>query len=143
MADYFTHFSCVLQVGSAENAAAAELIRKKLAQEIDREEHSALGFDMDMDREAGPDKLLISSPGYGDPEHVIKFVLRCAEAFGLKGRWGFCWAYTCSRLRFDGFGGGTHVLDLGTRESVADVDCSDFLAREIAREPTNGLEVAS
>ena len=26
----------------------------------------------------------------GEPEHVTRFVLRCAEAFDLKGVWGFC-----------------------------------------------------
>lgn len=140
MADYFTHFSCVLQVGSAENVAAAELILEKLAEEVDREEGSNLGFDVDVDCEAGPDKLVISSSGYGDPEHVIKFARRCAETFGLKGRWGFCWAYTCSRLRF---GGGAHVLDLGTRETVSYVDYSAFLERALAGEATNAVELAS
>ena len=70
--------------------------------------------------------------GDGNPEHVIAFVLRCAEAFGLTGRWGFAWGLSCSRPRLDGFGGGAHVLDLGRRETVAWVDCEHWLAERLA-----------
>jgi hypothetical protein len=127
MADLFTQFSCLLHVGTAENAAAAELIRGELAGDLDREEEVSLGFDMEADHESGPGTLWIYSDGYGDPEHVVRFVLRCAEAFSLSGKWGFCWSYTCSRPTLDGFGGGAHVLDLATRMTVADLDCSTFV----------------
>jgi hypothetical protein len=131
MADYFTSFSCVLHVATVENAAAAELIRGKLAAELDREEGASLGFDMAVDHESGPGVLWIYSEGYGDPEHVIRFVLRCAEAFVLSGKWGFCWSHTCSRPRLDGFGGGAHVVDLLSRATIADLDCSAFVAERI------------
>ena len=36
--------------------------------------------------------LWIHADEYGDPEHVTRFVLRCAEAFDLEGVWGFCWS---------------------------------------------------
>ena len=58
----------------------------------------------------------------GDPQQVILFVQRCAEAFGLTGRWGFQWANACSRPRVNAFGGGAHVLDLETRETIAWTD---------------------
>ena len=67
----------------------------------------------------------------GDPQTVITFVLRCAEAFDLKGRWGFQWANTCSRPRIDAFGGGAHVLDLATRETIAWTSTSGWLARTL------------
>ena len=54
----------------------------------------------------------------GVPERLIQFVKRCAAEFGLTGRWGFQYANTCSRPRVDGFGGGAHVLDLATGETV-------------------------
>ena len=56
--------------------------------------------------------------GTGDPEHVIQFVKRCAAEFGLTGLWGMQYANTCSKPRVDGFGGGAHVLDLATGETV-------------------------
>ena len=53
---------------------------------------------------------------------------RCAAAFGLTGRWGFQYANTCSRPRVDAFGGGAHVLDLATGETVAWTYTSGWLA---------------
>ena len=65
----------------------------------------------------------------GDPAHVIQFVQRCAAAFGLSGRWGFQYANTSSRPRLDGFGGGAHVLDLATGETVAWIYTDGWLAQ--------------
>ena len=45
-------------------------------------------------------------------------MLRCAKEFCLTGLWGMQYANTCSRPRIDGFGGGAHVLDLATGETV-------------------------
>lgn len=84
MADYFTQFSCIFDVGSAENAAAADAIRSELAAELDRDEGADLGFEMEVDHEHGPGALWISSDEQGEPEHVMRFVLRCAEAFDLR-----------------------------------------------------------
>ena len=127
MADYFTQFSCMFDVGSAENAARAEAIRREQAEALTEAEGGDLGFDMQYDPDCGLGALWISSDGFGEPEHVIAFVLACAEAFDLTGRWGFVWAQTCSRPRLDGFGGGAHVLDLGARRSLAWTDCNHWL----------------
>jgi hypothetical protein len=85
MADYFCQFSCVLDVGSPESAEHADAIRGELAAELDRHEGAALGFEMEVDHETGPGALWIHADEYGDPEHVTRFVLRCAEAFALEG----------------------------------------------------------
>jgi hypothetical protein len=127
VAEYFTQFSCIFYVGSAENAERAEAIRGELAADLYREEGGYLGFIMSVDHEHGPGALHICSEDYGEPEHVIRFVLRCAEALGLQGIWGFAWALTCSRPRLDAFGGGAHVIDLGRRATVADLDCADWV----------------
>jgi hypothetical protein len=131
MANYFCQFSCLLDVGSSESADHADAIRGELAAELDRHEGAALGFEMEIDHETGPGALWIYSDEYGEPEHVTRFVLRCAEAFDLKGAWGFCWSLTCSKPRIDAFGGGGLVLDLTTREAVASVDCTDWLAHRM------------
>lgn len=144
MADYFTQFSCMFDVGSADNAARAEAIRRRQADELNAAEGCDLGFEMEIDTVSGPGALWISSDGYGEPEHVIAFVLACAEAFGLTGRWGFTWALTCSKPRLDGFGGGAQVLDLGTRKSPAWTDCDHWLAAMIdpATDPDEGVASA-
>ena len=70
----------------------------------------------------------------GDPERLIQFVKRCAVEFGLTGRWGFQYANTCSKPRLDGFGGGAHVLDLATGETVDWIYTDGWLAETIAGE---------
>lgn len=127
MADYFTRFSCIFDVEFAENAASADEIRGELAAELDRHEGVALGFTMQVANEHGPGAVWPRSDEYGEPEHLIRFVLRCAEVFNLTGRWGFTLSLSCSKPRLDAFGGGAHALDLGKRQTLEDIDCSAWL----------------
>jgi hypothetical protein len=64
MADYFTQFSCIFDVGSAENAALAATIYGELAVELDQEEGTDLGFEFEVDLEHGSGALR-------DPGHRI------------------------------------------------------------------------
>ncbi len=73
MADYFTHFACLLDTGSTENVVKARAIYRDYADELNGEDLS------------------------------IAFAQRCGQALGLTGRWGFQYAHTCSRPRIDGF----------------------------------------
>ena len=128
MADYFTHFSCLLDVGTPDNAARALDLFRAFREAADREDPPSDGFLLSIQPEHGGSQLWIYDDVTGDPERVIQFVLRCAEAFDLTGRWGFQWANTCSRPRVSAFGGGAHVLDLGTRQTVAWSDTDGWLA---------------
>ena len=127
MADYNTQFSCIFDVGTSENATSADGIRQQLEASIGETDDCELGFEMEFDPARSPGTLWIYSDGYGEPEHVITFVLACAEAFDLSGRWGFTWALTCSKPRLDGFGGGAQLVDLGARKSLAWLDCDHWL----------------
>jgi hypothetical protein len=132
MADHFTKFSCVLDVGSAKNALRATQIRDELASEIDRDEDVSLGFDIAFDAPPSNGRIILYSEDFGETEHVIMFVRRCAESFGLTGRWGFDWAYDCSKARLDAFGGGACLLDLGSGEVISTLTTSEWLERELA-----------
>lgn len=132
MADYFTHFSCLLDVRTPRNAARALELYNQLSAEGTSEDPPSDGFLLSIEPSHGGSQLWIRDDVTGDPEHVIDFVLRCAEAFDLTGRWGFQWANTCSRPRLDSFGGGAHVLDLGTRKTVAWIDTAGWLHRTIS-----------
>jgi hypothetical protein len=132
MADYYTQFSCILDVGTAENAARAEIIHDELAAEPDSQEGESPGFAMDAGRESGTGALWIHSDEHGNPEHVIQFVLRYAAELQLGGLWGFTWSLSCSKPRLDAFGGGAHVLDLTTGATIADIDCSHFVCEHVA-----------
>ena len=138
MADYFTQFSCMFDVLTEANAARALQIRDEQAEALETAEGIDLGFACEHDPDSGPGALWISSDGYGEPEHVIAFVLACAEAFDLKGRWGFTWALTCSKPRLDGYGGGAQVIDLAARCSVGWTDCDHWLAMAIDAETPPG-----
>ncbi len=134
MANYYTHFSCLLDVGTPENAARALDLYNALSQENQAEDPPSEGFLVSIEPEHGGTQLWMRHDETGDPEHVIQFVKRCATAFGLTGRWGFQYALTCSRPRPDGFGGGAHVIDLATGETVAWTYTDGWLAAVLAGE---------
>lgn len=143
MADDYTLFSATLPIGSAANIAPALALYEQLADELANQDE-VIGFIAEAAHAEGEEAAslwLHDAAGDGDPEHVIAFALRCAEAFGLTGRWGFVWALTCSKPRLDGFGGGAQVLDLGQRKSLAWMDCEYWLAAALDPEtdPTGGI----
>ncbi len=131
MADFYTHFSCLLDVGSPDNAARALDIYQAFMEDAAREEVPSDGFLLSVQPDLGATKLWIHDDATGDPQQAIDFVLRCAEAFALTGRWGFQWANTCSRPRINAFGGGAHVLDLEKRTTVTWTDTNGWLARTL------------
>jgi hypothetical protein len=110
MADYFTHFSCLLDVGAPENAALALDLYNALSAEGASEDPPSEGFLLSIQPEHGGTNLWMRDDVTGDPERLIQFVKRCAAAFSLTGRWGFQYANTCSKPRLDGFGGGAVPL---------------------------------
>jgi hypothetical protein len=134
MTDYFTHFSCLLDVGTPENAAKALDLYTSLYAEGESEDALSECFLLSIQPEHGGSRLWMRDDVTGDTERLIEFVKRCAAEFDLKGLWGFQYADTCSKPRLDGFGGGAHVLDLTTGETVAWIDTDGWLAELVARE---------
>lgn len=135
MADYFTHFSCLLDLRSPEAALAAHRLFVQLrAEDADRDEPLASGFELSVLEGEAAHLLWIHDGGSGDVEQVISFVLRLADAFNLSGLWGFDYANTCSRPRLDAFGGGAHVIDLGARKSIGWISTQEWLAVALSGE---------
>ncbi len=128
MADYYTHFSCLLDVGTPENAARALELYNALSEQNADEDPPSEGFLLSIQPEHGGTQLWMHDGGTGDPEHVIRFVRRCAAEFGLSGLWGMQYANTCSKPRVDGFGGGAHVIDLATGETVDWISTDGWLS---------------
>ena len=131
MADYFTHFSCVLDVGTPDNAARALDLYPACMEQAARAGALAGGFLVSVHPDPGGTKLWMHDRISGDPLQVIIFVQRCAEVFGLTGQWGFQWANTCSQPQINAFSGGAHVLDLATRKPVAWIHTNGWLARAV------------
>jgi hypothetical protein len=132
MADYFTQFSCLLDVGTPQNAARALEIYKADCADGALEAQFSNGFFASIPSEDGGAQLWIRDEGAGDPESVIRFVEICAAEFGLSGRWGFQYSNMCSKPRLDGFGGGAHVLNLATGETIAWIDTENWIVQTIA-----------
>jgi len=129
MADYFTHFSCLLDVGTPDKAACALALFQSLREaDQDAEDPEVAGFDLVRQDAPEGSTLWIHDDDHGDVEAVIRFVLRLAEEFDLTGLWGFQYALTCSRPRLDAFGGGAHVIDLGARKSIGWTSSQEWLA---------------
>lgn len=108
MADFYTQFSCIFDLGTAENATCAELIRGELAAKLDRHEGESLGFQMEVDHESGSGVLRIHSDECGSPEHVIRFVPRCAGDLKLGGPWASPGAILVRNHGSTLFGAGPH-----------------------------------
>ena len=129
MADYFTHFSCLLDVGSPDKAARALALFQELrAADQDADDPDVAGFDLMRQDAPEGSSLWIHDDGNGDVEAVIRFVLRLAEELDLTGPWGFQYSLTCSRPRLEAFGGGAHAIDLGARKSIGWSSTQEWLA---------------
>ena len=132
MTDYLTRFSCLLDVGTAANAARAFDIYAALMAENAREAPPAEPFLLSLTPEHGAARLWLRDPGSADPQLLITFVARCAEAFALTGRWGFQCAGIASNPVVDGFSGGAHVLDLATGRTIDWMNSGRWLAEHLA-----------
>ena len=112
MADYFTHFSCVLDVGTAEKAVAALDLFLRLREKdgaSDNPEFS--GFALSLQDGPGSSVLWFHDDGQGDVEGVIRFVLRLAEDLDLTGLWGF--DYALCRIRHKAYYAGIRIMPHG------------------------------
>lgn len=78
MADYFTHFSCLLDVGTPKNAARALDLYNRLSEEGASEEPPSEGFLLSIQPEHGGTNLWMRDDVTGDPERLIQFVKLCA-----------------------------------------------------------------
>lgn len=141
MADYFTQFSCVLDVGTPDKAVTALDLFLRLREEDEASDDPEVsGFALSLPDGPGSSVLWFHDDGQGDVEGVIRFVLRLAEALDLTGLWGFDYAHTCSRPRLEAFGGGAHVIDLAARKSLGWLSTHEWLTAALNGEDINELE---
>ena len=135
MADYFTHFSCLIDVGGADKAdRALALFHDLRAADQDADDPEVSGFTLARQDAPEGSPLWIHDDEHGDVEAVIRFVLRLANELDLTGLWGFQYGLTCSRSRLDAFGGGAHVIDLGARKSIGWPSTQEWLASALNEE---------
>jgi len=86
MADYFTLFSCLIDVGTPDNAARAVAIFRSLrAADQDADDPEVAGFTLLHQDAPEGSTIWIHDDEHGDVEAVIRFVLRLAEDLDLTG----------------------------------------------------------
>ena len=89
MADYFTHFSSLLDVGTPDKAARALALFQSLREaDQDADDPEVTGFDLVRQDAPEGSTLWIHDDELGDVEAVIRFVLRLAEDLDLTGLLG-------------------------------------------------------
>lgn len=138
MADYFTQFSCLIDVGSPDKAARALALFRELQEaDQDADDPAFAGFDLVRQDVPEGSNLWIHDDEHGDVEAVIRFVLRLAEDLDLTGLWGFQYGLSCSRPRLDAFGGGAHVIDLGARKTIGWTSTQEWLAAALNGEDSH------
>lgn len=141
MADYFTHFSCVLDAGTAAKAVRAlDLLLRLREEDEDSDDPQYSGFALALQDGPGSSVLWFHDDGQGDVDGVINFVLLLAEVVDLTGLWGFEYALTCSRPRLEGFGGGAHVIDLAARKTFGWLSTYEWLTSALAGEDIDAAE---
>jgi len=112
VADYFTHFSCVLDVGTANKAIAALDLYLRLREEDEASDDPEFsGFALSLQDGPGSSVLWFHDDGQGDVESVIRFVLCLAEDLDLTGLWGF--DYALCRIRHKAYYAGVRIMPHG------------------------------
>lgn len=120
-------FSCVLDVGTPENASRSmQIYRSSPLKYSD-------AFDLTIDDDHPSQLFIDDGDGCGIPAGVEHFVKRCAREFNLTGKWGFQYALTYANPRFDHFGGGgAIVIDLSTGNVIDSLSTKKWLAAALA-----------
>lgn len=126
MADYFTHFSCLLPM-PADDAEAC--VRQRIA-DLALDPDAAGGFEVSADRDA---LWIHDNDGHVDLDALVSFIIGCARARGLSGLFVIEYAQTCSRPRAGAFGGGAIVIDLDACEVVEEMGTGVWSEEVIAR----------
>ena len=84
MADYFTHFSCLLDVGTSDNAARALDLYNQLSEENASEEPPSDSFLLSIQPEHGGTKLWMRDDVTGDPERLIEHRVQGGRVVGRR-----------------------------------------------------------
>ena len=114
MADYFTQFSCLLDVGTPDKAARALALFQELREaDQDADDPEVAGFDLVRQDAPEGSILWIHDDEHGDVEAVIRFILRLAEDLDLTGLWGF--QYALCRIRHKAYYPGCRIMPRGLR----------------------------
>lgn len=140
MADYFTNFSLIFSVPSAEAqgcalelAAQAGRIRQgdELSSDFPRELADLIedwSFDVEPDGVGNKPALWLHSSSGGIDAACI-FIQHLLQRFDPQGRVTFEWSHDCSRPRTDAYGGGAAII---TATEIKTMSTGQWLSQQAA-----------
>ena len=140
MADYFTNFSLVLNLGSeTEQAYALDLAHKaglaRMGDELTDDFPKALlemiedwQFETVADDPAKGHGLWLHSM-YGGVDAVCAFIQHLLQKFDPQGKVSFEWSHDCSKPRVDAYGGGAALI---TAQEIKTMSTAAWLNEQIA-----------
>jgi hypothetical protein len=105
MADYYSNFAMTFDPGVANILRALDIYQALFDEHANTDD--AISFNLQRDGNV----LWIEDELSSDLDGVVRYIQKCAEEFGLKGRWAFEWSNTSSRPGPDAYGGGVVLFD--------------------------------
>lgn len=131
MADYFTHFSAVLEGLTKQEASWVDQEYRKRITAGDLDE-SMGDFDLELeDDDKGGRRAWIHSPdGCENIDHVADFIQQFLKEFRPKEAWSMEWSNDCSKPRLDAFGGGALVV---TAKKIHWMSTSDWVSKTMEK----------
>jgi len=114
MANNYCQFSAALVVPKGRGKRA-ESIAARVAEELEKDEAEGCcgtGWSLEDEGSDSP-HIWFRSDESGTPEHAEKIAKAILEELELDGAFVLSWAFTCSKLRLDEFGGGACVVRRG------------------------------
>lgn len=104
MADYYTHFSVVLEKLTPSEAA---WLKAEITKAQSEEDPNTGGTMADFEAKLEADEMWFHDNGeWGNVEHVASLVQKFLKQFRPAASWGFEWSNDCSKPRLDAYGGG-------------------------------------
>lgn len=133
MADYYQHFSVMLENLNTNEEQWARAKLKRLQEAEDPESGGTL-MDSDFVFEISEngrcwDVWFNDAGGQSNIEHVANFVQSFLKKFRPQDHWGMEWASTCSKPRLDAYGGGAVFV---TAKKQTWLNTGSWLANKLA-----------
>jgi hypothetical protein len=114
MADYYTHFSFVVDVKNREQAdGLKKMLTDAANEELLKDEDELLSTPWSLEDEGDLTIFWIRSDESGQVDLIVDILAKWQEDFKYEQPICFEWAYTCSKPRLNAFGGGSVLIHKG------------------------------
>ena len=107
MADYYTHFSFVVEL---EDEAQVDWLIKKLSEAPCEDDEDMVYALCETEKQRGNHVWIHDDGGLGELDDIIDVLCEMQQKFSSHEAISFAWSHDCSRPRDDAYGGGAAVI---------------------------------